>query len=60
MPASSTTEWPSREQFESDAALVVVAAVMGFDATFIAPDAEYAERVYARAERIVRKLETIE
>lgn len=50
-------QWPSREQFESDAALVVTAAVLGIDATFEAPDDEYAERVYARAERILRKLE---
>lgn len=49
--------WPSADQFEADAATVAAAAVMGVEGvSFVAPDEEYAERVYGRAERILRRL----
>lgn len=59
MSRAASDKWPSQDQFEADAALVVAAAVMGVKATFEAPDEEYAERVYARAEHIMRRLESM-
>ena len=48
--------WPDKETFDADVAEVMVCAVTGRPGVLQAPDEEYAERVFAAAERKMRRL----
>lgn len=55
MSSSDADEATLEERIEADAAFVASAVLAGLaDPTFEAPDAEYAERVWNRAEQMVR------